>query len=128
MELTYKQMFDIAYFLKKTLEGVEIHKIQTSFKVAKLLQEITEFLPLLDEMRNKLIKQYAKKENGEICYNDNNEITITDPSAFNAEMNTILQNKETINATGLTLEDLENFDYKFSPFELMILEPIIKEG
>jgi hypothetical protein len=77
--------------------------LKTSFKLSKVIKEISDNLQLVEEQRQKLIKEY-----GELNEEDQS-ITITDPeklATFQNEYNEFLKDEIDLNYEPISIEEL----------------------
>jgi len=102
---------------------------RTAWKVAKLLKKLEEELNLFTSTREKLIKEYAEKdENGNFVINEKtNEYTFSEENMnkFMTELNELTEGTVHIDADKIRLDELENLD--FTPTQMVGLEPFIEE-
>ena len=101
------QLIESKDSLKKlnTAEGLPF---KTALSIAKDIKEIDEVLQVYENKRRELINKYGKKdENGELIIKDNN-IELTDHTAFVSEFNALTMENVDIEVKKIAIDDLEN--------------------
>ena len=92
----------------KKLSTAEGLSFKTAFSIAKDIKEIDEVLQVYENKRRELINKYGKKdENGELIIKDNN-IELTDHTAFVSEFNALTMENVDIEVKKIAIDDLEN--------------------
>lgn len=92
--------------------------LNTSFVIAKDMQELDVCRNIIDTKRNKLIEKYAEKDEND------NIVKITNPEEFNKEIDELLNEEVEINLTKINKESLS--DVKISPKNATWLMHIIE--
>lgn len=101
------QLIESKDSLKKlnTAEGLPF---KTALSIAKDIKEIDEVLQVYENKRRELINKYGKKDdNGELIIKDDN-IELTDRTAFVSEFNSLTMEDVDIEVKKIAIDDLEN--------------------
>lgn len=101
------QLIESKDSLKKlnTAEGLPF---KTALSIAKDIKEIDEVLQVYENKRRELINKYGKKdENGELIIKNDN-IELTDRTAFISEFNALTMENVDIEVKKIAIDDLEN--------------------
>lgn len=101
------QLIESKDSLKKlnTAEGLPF---KTALSIAKDIKEIDEVLQVYENKRRELINKYGKKDdNGELIIKNDN-IELTDRTAFISEFNALTMENVDIEVKKIAIDDLEN--------------------
>lgn len=101
------QLIESKDSLKKlnTAEGLPF---KTALSIAKDIKEIDEVLQVYENKRRELINKYGKKDkDGELIIKDDN-IELTDRTAFVSEFNALTMEDVDIEVKKIAIDDLEN--------------------
>lgn len=99
---------------------------RAAFQIGRLLKKLEEVLASYNEVRVKLIEEYAKKnEDGTFEVNDNNEYQFTaeNMQAYVSEINSIIADEVEVEARPINFKDIENLE--FTAAEMTFLEPFL---
>ena len=92
----------------KKLNTAEGLPFKTALYIAKDIKEIDEVLQVYENKRRELINKYGKKDdNGELIIKNNN-IELTDRTAFVSEFNALTMEDVDIEVKKIAIDDLEN--------------------
>lgn len=125
IEMTLKTLINSVESLQK-LSNKNL-KAKTAFVVAKLIQAADIEVNNFNDARIMLINKYGEKDdNGNLIADANNNVKIIkdDIERFNTELSELLNTPITINATKITLNELDELE--FTPQDIIQLEPFIE--
>ncbi len=92
MKLKAIDILNICHSLEK-LSDLELD-LNPACTIAKNLKELAVAKKVIENKRNKLITEYAKKnEDGTICQSENGSIEIQQPETFSAKINELLSSE-----------------------------------
>lgn len=126
IELTVKELIDSIEPFKELL-NLKLNG-RTAYLLGRIMREVDKEYSNFQNTRNKLIEKYEMKdENGNRIINQEGNVSIALDKIdnFNQELMDILQTKIEICADTINLADIEQFE--FTPQQIMILMPFIKE-
>lgn len=101
--------------------------LNTACSIAKNIKEMDIIKKVIDEKRNSLVKEYAKKDSeGNIITNNDGSVgSITNIGEFNSKMSDLLSQKIEIEITKISKSDLANIS--ISPMDILSLEKCLEE-
>lgn len=101
--------------------------LNTACSIAKNIKEMDVIKRVIDEKRNSLVKEYAKKDSaGNIITNNDGSIKdMTDIGEFNSKMSDLLSQEIEIEITKISKSDLANIS--ISPMDILSLEKCLEE-
>lgn len=92
MKLQAIDILNICHSLEK-LSDLELD-LSPACTIAKNLKELAVAKEVIENKRNKLITEYAKKnEDGTICQSENGSIEIQEPETFSAKLDELLSSE-----------------------------------
>lgn len=100
----------------------------TAYKVARLLKNILEEYNLYNKTRLNLINKYAElNDDGSVRTNGQNIVIQNDKiQVCNEEIQQLLDSEVELNASALTLDELDALS--FTPAQMYLLQPFINEN
>lgn len=101
--------------------------LNTACSIAKNIKEMDVIKKVIDEKRNSLVKEYAKKDpDGNIIINNDGSVgSITNIGEFNSKMSDLLSQEVEIEITKISKSDLSNIP--ISPMDILSLEKCLEE-
>lgn len=101
--------------------------LNTACSIAKNIKEMDVIKKVIDEKRNSLVKEYAKKDpDGNIIINNDGSVgSITNIGEFNSKMSDLLSQEIDIEITKISKSDLSNIP--ISPMDILSLEKCLEE-
>lgn len=101
--------------------------LNTACSIARNIKEMDVIKKVIDEKRNRLIKEYAKKDSaGNIMTNNDGSIEgVTNIGEFNSKMSDLLSQEIEIEITKISKSDLVNIS--ISPMDVLSLEKCLEE-
>lgn len=124
MKLKAIDILNIYHSLEK-MSDLELD-LSPACTIAKNLKELAVAKEVIENKRNKLITEYAKKnEDGTICQSENGSIEIQEPETFSAKINELLSSETETNIIKIPKETLSGI--KVSPKTLLPLMAIMED-
>lgn len=101
--------------------------LNTACSIAKNIKEMDVIKKVIDEKRNSLVKEYAKKDpDGNIIINNDGSVgSITNIGEFNSKMSDLLSQEIDIEITKISKSDLAYIS--ISPIDILSLEKCLEE-
>lgn len=101
--------------------------LNTACSIAKNIKVMDVIKKVIDEKRNSLVKEYAKKDSdGNIITNNDGSIeSIINIGEFNSKMSDLLSQEIEIEITKISKSDLANIS--ISPMDILLLEKCLEE-
>lgn len=101
--------------------------LNTACSIAKNIKEMDVIKKVIDEKRNSLVKEYAKKDpDGNIIINNDGSVgSITNIGEFNSKMSDLLSQEIDIEITKISKSDLAYIS--ISPMDILSLEKCLEE-
>ncbi len=124
MKLKAIDILNIYHSLEK-MSDLELD-LSPACTIAKNLKELAVAKEVIENKRNKLITEYAKKnEDGTICQSENGSIEIQHPETFSAKLDELLSSETETNLIKIQKQTLS--EIKVSPKTLLPLMTIMED-
>lgn len=124
MKLKAIDILNICHSLEK-LSDLELD-LNPACTIAKNLKELAVAKEVIENKRNKLITEYAKKnEDGTICQSENGSIEIQEPQTFSAKLDELLSSETETDIIKIQKKALSGI--KISPKTLLPLMAIMED-
>lgn len=98
--------------------------IKVSYVISSNLEKLKPHNEAAEQTRNDLLRQYGEKdENGNLKFNEKNEIRIVDVTSYVKDVNELMNTDVDISFDKFSLEDLERCE-KEDRFDVLTIEEI----
>ena len=126
IEVTLNEVLDSTSVMQELAK--KPMKTKAAFQTARLIREIEKEYNLFQEARKNLVEKYGvKNEDGSLKEDENGNYSVDKENIkpFNEELNEILKDTITLNVEKISISDLA--DANFTPSDMILLEPFMKE-
>ncbi len=126
IEVTLNELLNVSSVMQELAK--KPMKVKAAYKTAKMLNAIEKEYQLFQDARTKLIEKYGQRgDDGNLKIDENGNYSVSNENliAFNKELNEMLEEKVTLNANPLNVEELE--EANFTPADMIALTPFMDD-
>lgn len=126
IEVTLNELLNVSSVMQELAK--KPMKVKAAYKTAKMLNAIEKEYQLFQDARTKLIEKYGQRgDDGNLKIDENGNYSVSNENliAFNKELNEMLEEKVTLNANPLNVEELE--EANFTPADMIALTPFMSD-